>query len=49
MQHIAPQVKVNLTLLQYNTAMISAETAIQALQTHCKANAVDYKWTAIHE
>ncbi len=28
----APQVKINLTLLQYHTAVVGAETAIRALQ-----------------
>ncbi len=32
MQRIAPQVKINLTLLQYRTAVVGAETAIRPLQ-----------------
>ena len=46
-QCTAPQVKINLTLLQYRAAVVGAETEIQALQLfkYDNAYAVDYERT----
>ncbi len=38
-----PQVKMNLTLLQYYTAVVVAEMAFSATATYCTAAAVDYE------
>ena len=40
-QCTAPQVKINLTLLQYHTAVVGAETVIQALHL----TAMQLHWT----
>ena len=41
MQCTASQVKINLTLLQYRTAVVGADTTIQALQL----TATQLQWT----
>ena len=42
-QCIQPQVKVNLTLLQYLTAVVGAEVANLDTATYSNAAAVDYE------
>ncbi len=43
MQHTAPQVKIDLTWLQYRHALVCVETSIGTLQLTANTDAVEYE------